>query len=223
MEVHPERSGGTIVDGVPQADTTQVTTNVMVHDGSTIVIGGLIEEQSVESSERVPYLGSLPLVGHAFRSKSERIDRTELIVLITPRIVDHDEAAAQGDSIKYEHEQRAQYFRNHLEPLNRGNLSRIAFERAQDDFEKGKLISARQHIHDSLRHSKNDAKSHRLRDEIERAIEERNRSKLNLRERWKRSNLLFPRKDKTQADEPLPDDEPIVPVPTPEELETSGG
>ena len=52
-----------------------------------IVIGGLIEEQVSEVFERVPLLGALPVVGNAFRNRLERVDRTELIVLITPRIV----------------------------------------------------------------------------------------------------------------------------------------
>ncbi len=62
-------------------------TTVMVQDGETIVIGGLIQENRTDSTSQVPCLGSLPLVGWAFKTTSKDKKKTNLIVLITPHIV----------------------------------------------------------------------------------------------------------------------------------------
>ena len=175
MAIHPERSSAVIdpLTGLPNQKTTEVTTNVMVRDGHTIVIGGLIEEQVSENYQRVPLLGALPLIGPAFRSKTEEVNRTELIVLITPRIVHAPEDAATGETIRQENERRADNFRNNLTRMNRRNLARIEYEKAQDYFEADRLLKARTHVNLAMRHSKNNKDILALRDQIEGAIRER--------------------------------------------------
>ncbi|MCA9114043.1 MAG: hypothetical protein KDA79_03090 [Planctomycetaceae bacterium] len=183
MEVHPERSSAVInpETQLPNQTTTEVTTNIMVRDGSTAVIGGLIEEQSTDSQERVPLLGSLPLVGGAFRNRTETIDRTEMIVLITPRIIrtPDPEVEAEGASIRYEQRMRTDYFRNHLAPINRRNLARMHYERAYRHFQADELDRAAHHVEEALRHSRNDIDALRLRDQI-------------LRTRASRKQKMFP-------------------------------
>ncbi|MHC4180829.1 MAG: secretin and TonB N-terminal domain-containing protein, partial [Planctomycetota bacterium] len=77
MEVHPELSNGEVRavgnDTLPIKTTTQVTTNIMVRDGCTVVIGGLLDEELVTTTTQIPLLGNLPVVGVAFRNKSETI------------------------------------------------------------------------------------------------------------------------------------------------------
>ena len=96
MEVHPELSDGNVtVQGnftLPNETVTEVTSNVMVRDGCTVVIGGLLRDQKTVSTQAVPFLGSLPYVGFLFRDQTEGTAREELIVLLTPRIV-YDPAA----------------------------------------------------------------------------------------------------------------------------------
>ncbi|MCA9013807.1 MAG: hypothetical protein KDA77_00620, partial [Planctomycetaceae bacterium] len=96
MEIHPERSSATINPrtNLPDLQTTEVTTNVMVRDGNTVVIGGLIEERASDAKKQVPLLGAIPVIGNAFREKREILERTELIVLITPRIMQPELAQA---------------------------------------------------------------------------------------------------------------------------------
>ena len=97
LEVHPEKSAGIIdAQGIPQLDTTEVTTNVMVRDGQTVLIAGLIEESVTEDTTGIPVLGTLPLVGGAFRTTTERIEKSELVVLLTPRVVREPVDAARG-------------------------------------------------------------------------------------------------------------------------------
>jgi type II secretory pathway component GspD/PulD (secretin) len=91
MEIHPERSSGTLVNGVPQTRTSEVTTNVIVPNGSTIVIAGLMEEQEVVAEDGIPLLCRLPWIGALFRHRSVTTVKKELIVLLTPRIWDPDE------------------------------------------------------------------------------------------------------------------------------------
>lgn len=175
MEIHPERSDGTINEaGLPQSRTTEVTSNVMIRDGSTIVIGGLIEEQANQSQSRVPGLGALPVVGNLFKNKSNDTARTELIVLITPRIIRDFDAETEGDLTRFEHERRHQEFREKLSPINRHTLARIEYERAARYFEEGDVPRAKRHIDESLRHNRNDSASIRLRDQITAALNDKN-------------------------------------------------
>lgn len=89
MEIHPERSTGRIDErGIPQESTSEVTTNVMVPDGATVVIGGLIENTNDREQQGFPYLSGLPGIGALFRARQQTINKKELVVLLTPRIWD---------------------------------------------------------------------------------------------------------------------------------------
>ncbi len=86
MEVHPEKSTGQVVGNVPSSNTSEVTTNVLVPDGATIVIGGLIENTDSTAQTGTLGLSRLPVVGPLFRTKTQTSLRRELIVMLTPRI-----------------------------------------------------------------------------------------------------------------------------------------
>ena len=68
-------------------DTNTVTTNVMVENGGTVVIGGFAIESETQTQDRVPFFGDLPYVGFLFKTTSKSQQRSELLVFITPRIV----------------------------------------------------------------------------------------------------------------------------------------
>ncbi|MFW6066500.1 MAG: secretin N-terminal domain-containing protein, partial [Planctomycetota bacterium] len=101
MEIHPEDSSGSVQQigssVLPSEITTEVTTNVLVRDGHTIVIGGLFRETQNASRGQVPGLGNVPYLGAAFRQTKDTTDREEIIIAITPHIVKQDEAEAMGD------------------------------------------------------------------------------------------------------------------------------
>ncbi len=87
MEVHPEKSTGKVdLAGVPQTNSAQVTTNVMVPDGATIVIGGLMETEQVVDEKGIPLLCRIPYLGILFRHNVTTTTRKELIVILTPHI-----------------------------------------------------------------------------------------------------------------------------------------
>jgi general secretion pathway protein D len=76
--------------GTPFAPTIakrEVSTTVTLPNGSTVVISGLIREDRVKAVNKTPFLGDLPLIGFFFRSKSERVQRTNLLIFVTPHIV----------------------------------------------------------------------------------------------------------------------------------------
>src|SRR5207237_809049 len=82
---NPEDSSGDIrSDGLPFKFTTQVTSNVMIRDGQTIVIGGLFREQSQVSRTQVPFLGSMPLAGPLLRKQDDNTTREAIIILLNP-------------------------------------------------------------------------------------------------------------------------------------------
>lgn len=76
---------------IPIVDTTNATTTVLVKDGYTVIIGGLMKDEISKTVNKVPLLGDVPLLGAAFRNMDDRRIKTELIVLVTPRIVSGDE------------------------------------------------------------------------------------------------------------------------------------
>jgi general secretion pathway protein D len=71
----------------------RIASKVNVTSGQTVVLGGLIQDSTFESSEKVPLLGDIPVLGNLFRSQSDENVRTELIVFITPRVIRNAEDA----------------------------------------------------------------------------------------------------------------------------------
>lgn len=73
--------------GVPKTTSQSANTTVIVKDGETFVIGGLISETESDSKAYVPLLGSIPLIGHLFKKTSTSKQRAELLVFVTPKII----------------------------------------------------------------------------------------------------------------------------------------
>ncbi|MFH1355253.1 MAG: TonB family protein, partial [Candidatus Omnitrophota bacterium] len=67
--------------------TSETETTVMIKDGVTIIIGGLKKQQMDKTEKRIPILGDIPFLGMAFRSKTEEMNTTELVILLTPHIM----------------------------------------------------------------------------------------------------------------------------------------
>jgi type II secretory pathway component GspD/PulD (secretin) len=111
LDIHPEVSTGTVNDdGVPSKSTTQVNTQMLVPDGQTVFIGGLIKQTVDETREGIPILGDLPGIGKIFSNKSIISTDTETVVLVTPRIVSPDIANWQPQEIE-----NTQYINNILD------------------------------------------------------------------------------------------------------------
>jgi type IV pilus assembly protein PilQ len=91
IEVSNDSVGSTVAVGVgsaPSINTKKARTKVLVKNGETTVIGGLFIETETESEVGIPILRSIPVLGHLFKSTRKNKDKTELMIFITPRIVE---------------------------------------------------------------------------------------------------------------------------------------
>lgn len=95
MKIRPEISSSVLtnitsvgqVTQVPIVSTSETETTVMVKDGVTIIIGGLKKDEKTKTESRMPILGDIPFLGRAFTRTSDEVKKTELVILLTPRIV----------------------------------------------------------------------------------------------------------------------------------------
>ena len=93
LAVHKDNVGEIISTGglggtVPSIDTRAVETQVLVADGQTVVLGGIYETERRESIKKVPFLGDIPFAGALFRSKQRVDNKAELLIFVTPRILE---------------------------------------------------------------------------------------------------------------------------------------
>jgi general secretion pathway protein D len=79
----------------------EISTSVIVEDGDILVLGGLIDDTLRESEQRVPVLGSIPVLGHLFRSRSTQAVKTNLMVFIRPHILRDGISATLATDAKY--------------------------------------------------------------------------------------------------------------------------
>ncbi|HWY95934.1 MAG TPA: type IV pilus secretin PilQ family protein, partial [Steroidobacteraceae bacterium] len=72
---------------VPSIDTRQIITQVLVNDGQTVVLGGILDTTKSRSANKVPWLGDIPVLGNLFKSTTNINNKTELLIFITPKIL----------------------------------------------------------------------------------------------------------------------------------------
>ncbi len=101
LQVEPEVSSLDFANGltfsgfeIPSILTRRVETDVELKPGQTLAIGGLMDNQMLTETDKIPLLGDLPILGFFFKSKSARQNRSELLVLVTPYILDEDDLPA---------------------------------------------------------------------------------------------------------------------------------
>jgi type IV pilus assembly protein PilQ len=91
LEINQDSVGDLVPSGnggvVPTIDTTALSTQVLVGNGETVVLGGVFRTVDVESESKVPFLGDLPFLGGLFSSTSVTQEKTETLIFITPRIL----------------------------------------------------------------------------------------------------------------------------------------
>jgi type IV pilus assembly protein PilQ len=75
------------IQGIPALDTQAATTKVLIRDGGTVVVGGVIISSQQNNVNEVPLIGSIPLIGHLFKETSVSVTSQELLFFVTPRIL----------------------------------------------------------------------------------------------------------------------------------------
>lgn len=165
LEIHPENSTGVVdaATGLPSETTTEVTTNVLVKDGNTIAIGGLIGEQVENEIRQIPVLGDAPLIGWLFRRTVERVGRSEVIVLLTPHIVEDGEADTRGmEQADAMAKSRDLTFLRQL-PISRTRLAAPLIEEAERRLSRGKPMDALRLAEEALSYMPSNVRASRLR------------------------------------------------------------
>jgi len=90
---------------------------VLIEDGGVVVLGGLIEDNSVKGEQRVPYLGNIPLLGLLFKTRNATSTKNNLIMFIRPQILRDAAQAAYETDLKYNYMQDQQKSLNRREAL----------------------------------------------------------------------------------------------------------
>jgi len=90
VEVRDDTVGQVVIvqgSEYPSIDTKNVATQIMVNNGDTAVIGGIYQETVNNNVTKVPFLGDIPILGYLFKQTSKDIEKTELLIFLTPRVV----------------------------------------------------------------------------------------------------------------------------------------
>lgn len=130
LDVEPSIDSATLAaDGTPQASTTSVNTRLLVRDGQTVFIGGLIRKQKNKTKTGIPCLGGLPGFGAAFRRDVTGTSKTELVILISPQILESAQKAldqeAAKDKVREAEEKIDREREKNKEPLYKRTIKRL--------------------------------------------------------------------------------------------------
>jgi len=158
---------------IPDELTNELTTNVRVRDGETLVLGGLFRESTRITRRQVPILGDIPILGTPFRGTDNTIDRDEIIFLITPSIVRDDLLWAMGDEAFGYTETARVGARAGLLPFSRDLMISNHNQNAMDAYNQGDLERALYYVNCSLRLFENQPAIIQLREKITGAKQER--------------------------------------------------
>lgn len=136
---------------IPDEVTNQLTTNVRVRDGQTLVLGGLFRESTSITRRQVPLLGDIPVLGVPFRGQEDAVVRNEIIFLITPSVVKDETLWDMGrDTLSYA-EAVVVGGRAGLLPFSRTKVTASYNQQAMEAFARGDLNKAHYYINNSLR------------------------------------------------------------------------
>jgi len=160
MELYPsvsEASLRTVTDAqglqvtIPDELTNELTTNVRIKDGQTLVLGGLFRESTSITRRQVPLLGDIPVLGAMFRGQDDAVEREEIMFLITPSIVHDDALWAMGEEAQAYSDRARVGARQGLLPFSREKQTSDHNNRAMAAFNRGDLDKALYYINNSLR------------------------------------------------------------------------
>ena len=97
QQVSNQLTDGVTAGGAPSIFNRNMSTEVVANSGQTVILGGLISENQTNSQNNVPGLSKIPILGHLFSVKNDEKEKTELVIMVTPRII---ESGQQWDDIK---------------------------------------------------------------------------------------------------------------------------
>jgi type IV pilus assembly protein PilQ len=87
LSVTKDNVSSIVNGGIPAIDTRQIKTQVLVNNGDTVVLGGIYENEKINSVDKVPFLGDIPFIGALFRRTVKTDNKSELLIFVTPKIL----------------------------------------------------------------------------------------------------------------------------------------
>lgn len=87
LDISKDSVAGAAPNGELILNKNNINTNVLVDNGETVILGGVFEQTTTNSQTKVPFFGDIPIVGHLFRKDVKSDDKQELLIFVTPRIV----------------------------------------------------------------------------------------------------------------------------------------
>jgi len=138
MVIYPKDSTGELdkTTGVPNETTTEVITNIIVKDGQTLIIGGLFRDSVNTTRTQVPLLGNLPLFGTLFSGAIDIAGREEVIILLTPHIIEEPEET--GGEARADDVRRKRFAaKDSLQLIDRARLAEESYAQAVRSYIEG--------------------------------------------------------------------------------------
>ncbi|MDG1784258.1 MAG: hypothetical protein P8H52_11730 [Porticoccaceae bacterium] len=86
--VQQDSVGSFTVNAEPAINITEITTQALVGNGQTLVLGGIFQSEELSDIDKVPVLGDIPLLGNLFKKQMRAKDKREILIFITPKIID---------------------------------------------------------------------------------------------------------------------------------------
>ena len=146
LELKPSVSEGkTTVEAdaiIPNTSTNEMTSNVMVKSGQTVVLGGFFRESNQVDRRQLPGAGDLPIVGAAFRGQDDTIKRNEVIFMIRPTVIKDKQLAAIGENALDGTRKAVLGSREGLLPFSQAKMSASYLRDARDQFVDGDVEKA---------------------------------------------------------------------------------
>ena len=90
LHISQDKPSSKLINGVPAIDTREITTQVLVNNNQTLVLGGIYEEAEDHQVERVPFISDIPLIGQLFQHQHEQKEKRELLIFVRPSVVNGD-------------------------------------------------------------------------------------------------------------------------------------
>jgi type III secretion protein C len=85
------------VDTLPVVQRSGINTQALITEGESLLIGGMVRDSSRQGEDKVPFLGDIPIIGHAFKTQNTGSARVERLFLITPRLASSQRAVAAAE------------------------------------------------------------------------------------------------------------------------------
>jgi type II secretory pathway component GspD/PulD (secretin) len=124
-----QQGNTTIPYTVPVIDRRSASTKVVIGTGQTLIIGGLIKDKSGKGQIKVPLLGDMPILGHFFKSETDTVQKTELLIFVSPTIITPEQIAHMGKMEKYG------LGKKYMEQKERNEKMLLILEKQQQDKE----------------------------------------------------------------------------------------